>query len=92
VGVLGLSVDSITVLERFAAKHGLAFPLVTDQEREITRAYGVLKDNASLSAERATLVIGKDGVVVLAYPKVKAKGHAAQVLSDVRGARADGLL
>ena len=73
-------------------KHGLAFPLASDQERDVCRAYGVLKENASLSANRATVVLDGEGTIVLAYPKVKAEGHAAKVLEDVTQARQEGRL
>lgn len=87
-----MSVDSPNVLEGFAKKHGLAFPLASDQDRVVCRAYGVLKENASLSADRATVVLDGDGTIVLAYPKVKAEGHAVKVLEDVTKARESGRL
>lgn len=83
VSVVGVSVDPLKTLRGFAGKHGLDFPLVSDVSREIGEAYGVLKDNASRSAERSTFVIGTDGVILLAYSNVKASGHADQVLADV---------
>ena len=55
-------------------------------------AYGVLKDNVSRSANRVTVVLDCGGTVVLAYPKVKAEGHAAKVLEDVTKARQEGRL
>ncbi len=58
----------------------------------MSREYGVLKENSSLSAARATFVLDKDGTVVLAYPKVKAGGHAETVLADVKAAREAGRL
>ncbi len=44
------------------------------------------------STQRDTVVVGRDGTVVLAYEKVKAAGHAAQVLEDVKAAREAGKL
>jgi peroxiredoxin Q/BCP len=87
-----MSVDSPKVLEGFAEKHGLAFPLASDRDRDVCRAYGVLKENVSLSANRATVVLDGEGIIVLAYPKVKAEGHAAKVLDDVTRARQEGWL
>lgn len=82
-----MSVDNPKVLEGFAGKHGLAFPLASDQDRAVCRAYGVLKENESLSADRATVVLDGDGTIVLAYPNVKAEGDAVKVLEDVTKAR-----
>lgn len=87
-----MSVDPPKVLEGFAGKYGLAFPLASDQDRVVCRAYGVLKENVSLSAERATVVLDGDGRVVLAYSNVKAEGHAVKVLEDVTRARQENLL
>jgi thioredoxin-dependent peroxiredoxin len=92
VTVLAASVDTLKTLEGFGAKNGFTFPLISDTSREIGAAYGVLKENASRSAERDTVVIGTDGTVRLAYERVKAEGHAAQVLADVKVARKTGLL
>lgn len=80
------------MLEGFAKKHGLAFPLASDQDRAVCRAYGVLKENASLSADRATVVLDGDGTIVLAYHNVKAEGHAVKVLKDVTRARQENRL
>ncbi len=87
-----MSVDSLAANERFGAKHGVAFPLISDPGREICRSYGVLKGDETSSAKRTTVVIAADGTVVLAYENVKAAGHAEQVLNDCRRLRDDGRL
>jgi thioredoxin-dependent peroxiredoxin len=92
VTVLAASVDTLKTLEGLGAKHGFTFPLISDTSREIGAAYGVLKESASRSAERDTVVIGTDGTVKLAYERVKAEGHAAQVLADVKAGREAGWL
>jgi peroxiredoxin len=38
------------------------------------------------------VVAGRDGLVKLAYERVKAEGHAAKVLADVKAAREAGTL
>lgn len=86
--MVGVSVDPLKILQGFGGKHDIDFPLVSDVSREIGEAYGVLKDNASRSAQRSTFVVGKAGVILLAYSNVSASGHARQVLEDVR-ARAE---
>lgn len=86
--VLGVSVDPLKTLEGFAAAHGITFPLISDASRAIGEAYGVVKDNASRTAERSTFVIGRDGVILLAYARVSAEGHAEKVLADVRALEA----
>jgi peroxiredoxin Q/BCP len=80
--VIGASVDKPGANERFAGKYGLGFPLVSDPDREVTTAFGV----AGLvgSAKRTTFLIDADGTVRRVYDKVKARGHATQVLEDAR--------
>ncbi|NLE73211.1 MAG: peroxiredoxin [Actinobacteria bacterium] len=91
VRVIGMSVDSLKTQQNFAAKHDLRFPLIGDKERVVSARYLVLKSPTG-STERDTVVIGRDGIVVLAYQQVKAAGHAARVLQDVKAARAAGRL
>ena len=43
-----------------------------------------LSGKVSMGAVRSTFVFDKAGKLVLLYPKVKAKGHAAKVLEDIR--------
>ena len=63
--VLGLSVDSRHSHQAFAQHLGLAFPLLSDFDRSVTRAYGVLREGGF--AERALFVIDKRGVVRYAH-------------------------
>lgn len=91
MAVVGASVDSLKTQQGFAAKHDLRFPLIGDKERIVSAAYGVLKSPTG-STERDTVVISREGVVVLAYERAKAAGRAAQVLADVKAAMAAGRL
>ena len=57
--VLGISVDSKHSSAAFAEHLHLDFPLVSDFNKEVTQAYGVLREGGF--AERALFVIDKDG-------------------------------
>lgn len=92
VSVIGVSVDSLSRQERFSEKHGLRFDLVSDEGRKIGTAYGTLKGDASTSNERDTFVLADDGTILLAYRRVSAKGHAGEVLRDVRSLHEQGLI
>jgi peroxiredoxin Q/BCP len=59
--VVGVSGDSVESHERFAAKYGLPFPLVSDEGGEIRRLYGV-EPHGPLP-RRATFVIDRGGVI-----------------------------
>ncbi len=60
--------------QAFAEKVGLSYPLLSDTQRMMTRAYGVLNDNAALAHDpkriagylrpkRAWFVIDKAGII-----------------------------
>ena len=57
--VLGISVDSKHSSAAFAEHLHLDFPLMSDFNREITQAYGVLREGGF--AERALFVIDQNG-------------------------------
>ncbi len=69
--VLGISVDSKHSSTAFAEHLHLDFPLVSDFNKEVTKAYGVLREGGF--AERALFVIDKGGKI--AYAHVNAIGE-----------------
>ena len=59
--VLGISTDSRFVLQHWATEHlKTSFPLLSDQMRKVSAAYGVLNPDTGV-AGRTTFVIGSDG-------------------------------
>jgi thioredoxin-dependent peroxiredoxin len=82
--VLGVSPDTVESHRRFRDKHGLNFPLLSDQDHAVAEAYGVwvkksMYGRTYMGIERSTFLIGEDGRVVAAWRKVKPKGHAELV-------------
>ncbi len=64
--MLGISVDSPHVLEKFGEETGAEFPLLSDFNRDAIRAYDVVRpDLGGLRevAERVVFVIGPDRVI-----------------------------
>ena len=87
--VLGVSADSLESHEKFARDYSLPFPLLSDESKEVSTAYGVFKEKNMygrkvMGIERITLVIDKEGVIRKIWPKVKVEGHAEQVLDFVK--------
>lgn len=73
----------------FKAKFGLPFTLLADEDHAVSMRYGtwVEKNNygkKSMGVLRATFLIDPNGVIVRTWPKVKADGHADQVLASIR--------
>ncbi len=68
--VLGISVDSPFVTSRFRADQGLPFPLLSDFNKDVSRAYGVLEDDSyglKGVSKRAVFVIGTDGRIAWSW-------------------------
>ena len=60
--ILGISVQPQTSKKKFAAKLGLNFPILADEQKEVANAYGVMGP-LRLHARRATFVIDREGIV-----------------------------
>jgi peroxiredoxin Q/BCP len=84
VQVIGASVDKPAANERWAQKHGLQMPLISDHgDHTVAAAFGVARPKVGV-AKRTTWLIDHDGTLRKIYPKVTPKGHAAQVLADCK--------
>ena len=86
--VVGVSPDKLAAQARFKEKYDLPFTLLADHEKAAAHAYGVWREKNMYGKKvmgivRTTFVIGPDGKIEQIYGNVKAKGHAAQVLSDL---------
>jgi thioredoxin-dependent peroxiredoxin len=86
VRVLGISRDSVKSHQKFAAKYGLPFTLLSDEDGEVTEKYGVwveknMYGKTYMGIARVTFAIGPDGVIEHVWEKVKPEGHAAEVLA-----------
>lgn len=83
--ILGVSKDSVASHKKFEEKYGLPFTLLSDQEREVIRAYDVWKEKknygkVSMGVVRTTYLIDENGMIIKAFDKVKAADNAAQML------------
>jgi len=92
--VIGVSGDSVRKHERFRDKHALGIALLSDADTAIAGEYGVWKEKSlygktHMGIERSTFVIDGTGTIRYVQRKVRAAGHAAQVLEVVRGLSRD---
>ena len=88
--VVGISPDKPAAQAKFKTRYSLPFPLLADEDKAAANAYGVWKEKNMygkkvMGIERTTFVIGPDGKIEKIYGKVKAKGHAAEVLGRFVG-------
>jgi peroxiredoxin Q/BCP len=84
--VLGVSPDDPDSHARFAAKFGLPFLLLSDEDKAVSTRYGVWKEREAYGKrfwgiERSTFIIGPDGIVRHAWRRVKASEHTERVLA-----------
>ncbi len=87
--VFGVSIDSLDSHRAFIQKHGLPFPLLSDEEGKMVRDYGVWVEKnlygvKSMGTERSTFVIGPDGRIKEIFRRVKPEAHAEQVLEALK--------
>ncbi len=61
--VLGVSMDSNPSNREYAQKIGVTFPLLSDWNRSVVKAYGIYDPAKSDYATRATFVIDKNGII-----------------------------
>lgn len=88
VQLIGVSRDSIKSHERFIEKQAINFTLISDSDEKLCRYFDVIKEKNMygkqvMGIERSTFIF-HNGELVKEYRKVKAAGHAEQVLEDLK--------
>jgi len=85
--LLGISKDTPQKHQRFIDKHGLAAPLASDAAEDgLSDALGIWTEKSMygrsyMGMERTTILVDSYGRIARIWPKVKVKGHAAEVLA-----------
>ncbi len=84
VEIVGVSKDPVKSHCKFIDKHGLTFPLLSDEDGSICEAFGVWQKKKLYGKEfmgivRSTFIIRK-GKVIKAFHKVKVKEHADEIV------------
>ena len=87
--ILGVSRDSLASHEKFKAKQGFPFDLISDPDEALCRKFDVIHEKSLygrkfMGVVRSTFVIDKAGKLRAEWRKVKVKGHAAEVLESVK--------
>ena len=88
VVLLGVSPDTAKSHAGFKAKHGLPFPLLVDEDKDLCHAYGVWREKTLygrkfMGVVRSTFVIGPTGRIMQLERKVSVAGHAEAILEAV---------
>jgi thioredoxin-dependent peroxiredoxin len=90
VPVFGVSADDAKAHGKFVSKYQLNFPLLIDPEKKLLEAFGVWVEKKNygrsyFGIQRSTFVVDATGTIEKVWPKVKAEGHAEQVLAYLQG-------
>ena len=86
--VFGISILDEKSKAKFAAKHGLTFPLLADADHAVAEKYGVWQEKSNYGRKymgivRTTYLIGPDGKVAKRWDNVKVDGHVDEVLAAI---------
>jgi peroxiredoxin Q/BCP len=84
--LLGVSKDSAASHQKFAEKHSLPFPLISDTDLALNKAFGTWQKKKMAGREymgtvRTTFIIDEEGVVTHIITKVNTKDSANQILN-----------
>ena len=87
--VLGVSRDSVKSHDNFCAKQGFKFPLVSDADEALCKAFDVIHEKNMygrkvLGVVRSTFLISPDGRIAQEWRGVKVAGHAEAVLEALK--------
>ncbi|WP_213601707.1 peroxiredoxin [Pseudoxanthomonas japonensis] len=91
--VLGVSRDSVKSHDNFCAKQGFKFPLVSDADEALCKAFDVIHEKNMygrkvLGVVRSTFLISPDGRIAQEWRGVKVPGHADAVLDALKAHQA----
>jgi len=87
--IIGVSADSIESHTKFADKHELPFDLWSDSDHTLSEAFGTwgkksIFGKIGFGMTRATFIIGENGKIIKAWPKVSVNGHTAEVIEFLK--------
>ncbi len=87
--ILGISKDSVASHKKFAEKYHLNFPILSDTEKKIIRAYHAWGEKKFLGKTfegtiRISYLINPEGKIQKEYPHVNPLTHAEEILTDIK--------
>ncbi|MCF2532325.1 thioredoxin-dependent thiol peroxidase [Yinghuangia soli] len=87
--VLGISPDKPEKLDKFREKEALKITLLSDPDKSTLTAYGAFGEKTMYGKKvtgviRSTFVVDEDGKIEHAWYNVRATGHVAKLLKDLK--------
>jgi peroxiredoxin Q/BCP len=85
IDIIGISKDDVDSHKKFCEKMKIPFVLLADTKTEVSKKFGVWGKKKFMGREymgvvRSTFLVDEKGKIIKAFPKVKAAGHANEVL------------
>jgi peroxiredoxin Q/BCP len=87
--IIGVSRDTLKSHAKFQEKCSLPFPLVSDENSALSKAFGVIGEKTLFGKKifealiRSTFLINPEGKVIHEWRKVSVKNHAQEVLEKI---------
>jgi peroxiredoxin Q/BCP len=87
--VYGISRDSLKSHDKFICKYDFKFHLLSDDDEAVCQLFDVIKEKNMygkkvMGIERSTFIIGEDQKLIAEFRKVKAAGHAHEILKFIK--------
>ena len=87
--VYGISRDTVASHCKFSDKYGFKFELLSDEQEVVCKLFDVIKEKnmygkTVMGIERSTFIIDENQKLIAEYRKIKADGHAAEILNYIK--------
>ena len=82
VAHFGASCDPLEKNIEFSKKLDLDFPLLSDTDKKVAKAYGILSDRGF--SKRVTFIINAEGKIAAIEAKVTTKTHGADLVKKLK--------
>lgn len=87
--VIAISKDTCGSHQKYAAKHGLSYTLVSDPDKAFGQATDSMVEKSMygkkyLAPLRAAYVIATDGTILGVIPEIEAEGHGEEIVALLR--------
>ncbi len=82
VAYFGASCDPVALNEKFAKKLDLDFPLLSDTDKKVAAAYGILSSRGFSS--RVTFIIDESGKIAHIFDKVSVGSHGKDIAEKLK--------
>ncbi len=85
VAVVGISPDAPERQKRFDEKHSLGFPLLSDPDHAVAKAYGAWGEKSMYGRKvkgiiRSAFLIGEDGKIIKSWYKISPKNTVPELM------------